>query len=94
MSEYVNPGDLLRISVRPYCALRASMAAGGALMVVKPHIDIMLKLHKMLNKDCPAQTNAEWRQNDAEIVIKPHPLRQRVLGDVLIQSDFHFFILI
>jgi hypothetical protein len=31
----------------------------GQARKVKPHIDLMLKLHKKLNKDCPARTNAE-----------------------------------
>jgi hypothetical protein len=31
----------------------------GQARNVKPHIDLMLKLHKMLNKDCPARANAE-----------------------------------
>jgi hypothetical protein len=36
----------------------------GDLMLVKPgtsgpHIDLKMKLHKKLNKDCPARTNAE-----------------------------------
>ena len=40
------------------------IAAGGAFDVgharyVKLHIDLMLKLHKMLNKDCPARTEDE-----------------------------------
>jgi hypothetical protein len=31
----------------------------GQARIVKPHIDLMLKLHKKLRKDCPARTNAE-----------------------------------
>jgi hypothetical protein len=31
----------------------------GQARNVKPHIDLMLKLHKKLRKDCPARTNAQ-----------------------------------
>jgi hypothetical protein len=43
----------------------------GQARNVKPHIDLMLKLHKKLNKDCPARANAEKRYDDAEIGVKP-----------------------
>ena len=44
-----------------YCRQRACIDDDGAFDAdqarnVKPHIDLKLKLHKMLNKDCPART--------------------------------------
>ena len=44
-----------------YCTQRACIAAGGAFdagpaRYVKPHIDLMLKLHKMLNNAGHART--------------------------------------
>jgi hypothetical protein len=31
----------------------------GQARIVKPHIDLKMKLHKKLNKDCPARTDDE-----------------------------------
>jgi hypothetical protein len=31
----------------------------GQARIVKLHIDLKMKLHKKLKKDCPARTNAE-----------------------------------
>jgi hypothetical protein len=55
---------LFFISKLFYCAQRGCITDVGGFEVgqarnVKPHIDLKMKLHKKLNKDCPAQTNAE-----------------------------------
>ena len=45
--------------VQRECITDVGVFDASQARVVKLHNDLMLKLHKMLNKDCPARTDAD-----------------------------------